>query len=77
MILEILSIGNSVTYATLDCVIFFTFLRLSNKIEDESVQQIKQSLLGSLYSNSDVDEEAQDRIRFERRLKEYRWLADG
>ena len=50
-------------------------LRLSNKIEGQRVAQIKQTLSESL-SRECGDDEAADRLRFERRHTEYQWLAD-
>ena len=58
------------TYTLLDCLILYTFLRLSNKVEGQRVAQIKQTLSNSI-RQEDISDEEEERLRFLRRHTEY------
>ena len=62
----------------LDCLILCTFLRLSNDIGADKVDQISQSLSDSFSSKRTKyqEDEVTERQRFERRQKEYKFIAD-
>lgn len=70
-------------FSCLDCLILYTIFRLNSFTEDKADCQITQSLM-KVYSDemnrqtpvSNQKDEIADRARFERRQKEYRFLAN-
>ena len=62
----------------IDCLTLYTYLLLSNKIKKEKIALIADSFGRSYQQETSVKEEEDDeqRVRFLRRHKEYRRLAD-
>ena len=60
----------------IDCLVLYTILRLSNRVDEDRAAKITQSLRDSFRVKSQHNNELEERLRFQKRLSEYRWLAD-
>ena len=68
----------SMSFTVLDCLILYTLLRMSNSVEQKYADKISQELTKT-FSNQGRDKhssEEMERMRFERRHTEYKFIAD-
>ena len=66
-------------YTCLDCLILYSFVLLSQDIDEDILNKIYESFTDSFVENhslEQVDEEVEDRRRFARRHEEYKFIAD-